>query len=170
MCYIDSIELDELHHPIFVKGRRFMIDTEGAGRTIGAPSGYCEFGPSGENALDVGWIADGAINAAKGTRGGLGGVPVRNFRRTVDGQLHELPAAAMETLKPGETVVTYTAGGGGYGPPWERPAIKVAEDVQEGLVSRDRAESVYGVVLDETGQVNESETADKREILKGDVS
>ena len=32
MCYQDSMEIDELRHPILVHARRLMPDTEGAGR------------------------------------------------------------------------------------------------------------------------------------------
>ena len=46
-----------------------MPDTEGAGRTIGAPSGYCEYGPVGGGDLEVVYVSDGAINASKGTLG-----------------------------------------------------------------------------------------------------
>ena len=45
MCYQDSIEIDELRHPIFVHARRLMPDTEGAGRFRGALGAYSEFSP-----------------------------------------------------------------------------------------------------------------------------
>ncbi len=162
MCYIDSIELDELHFPILVKDRRLVTDTEGAGRTTGAPSGYCEFGPSRDNPLDVAWVADGAVNVAKGTRGGADGVPIQNYRRRVDGELESLPPCAMITLQPGETVVTYTAGGGGYGPAWERPITKVLDDVTEGLVSAEKAGEVYGVVIDAEARMDDEATRNRR--------
>ena len=46
LCYQDSVELDELRHPLFVEERRFLADTEGAGRHKGAPSMRVEFGPA----------------------------------------------------------------------------------------------------------------------------
>ncbi len=162
MCFIDSVELDELHHPIIVKGRWIMKDTEGAGRTIGAPAGYCEFGPSDENSMEVAWVADGAVNPAKGTRGGMDGAPIKNYRHTVTGELQELPPCSTITLMPGETVISHTGGGGGYGPPYQRPAKKVREEVAEGYLSRQRAEAVYGVILDADGKVDEQATDAKR--------
>ena len=42
-------------------------------------------------------------------------------------------------------IVTRTGGGGGYGNPLARPFAEVAEDVGAGLVSRDKAWSIYGV-------------------------
>jgi len=162
MSYIDSIELDELHFPIIIKGRGLLKDTEGAGRTIGAPSGYCEFGPVEGNALDVAWVADGAVNPAKGTLGGLDGAPIRNYRRRADGELEELSPCAMIVLQPGEMVVSYTAGGGGYGPPWTRAVDHVLKDVNEGHVSLQRAFETYGVVVDQEGRLDEAATRMRR--------
>ena len=165
MCYIDSVELDELHFPILVKGRWLVTDTEGAGRTTGAPSGYCEFGPIGGKSLDVGWVADGALNVAKGTRGGLDGERIQNYRRKVDGELETLPPCAMIRLQPGEMVVSYSAGGGGYGPPWERPREKVLEDVTERLISPKKAFEVYGLAVDSEGCLDEVATGIRRKEL-----
>jgi N-methylhydantoinase B len=65
------------------------------------------------------------------------------------------PAAPWSALKanavgfPAGTVVTVqTGGGGGYGPPFERPAQSVRQDVTRRYVSVEAAQEVYGVVLD----------------------
>ena len=165
MCFIDSVELDELHFPILVKSRHLVPDTEGAGRTIGAPSGFCEYGPIGGGTLEVVYVADGAINNAKGTLGGLDGAKIRNYMRTKDGELKELPACSDIILQPGETVVSYSSGGGGYGPPYKRPVDKVKHDVKEGWVTKERARDVYGVVFDGEGNIDETATAKRRKAL-----
>ncbi len=162
MCFIDSIELDELHFPIMVSERRLVPDTEGAGRTTGAPSGYCEYGPVGDNSVDVAFVADGAVNTAKGARGGHAGAGIANLLRRKNGKQETLPAVAIVELKPGERIGSYTAGGGGYGPPHERPADVVLCDVREGWISTDRAANVYGVVLDAAGELDETRTAKLR--------
>ncbi|MFQ5915435.1 MAG: hydantoinase B/oxoprolinase family protein [Nitrospinota bacterium] len=165
MCFIDSVELDELHFPILVNARRLVPDTEGAGRTTGAPAGYCEYGPVGGGKLEVAYIADGAINNAKGTLGGLDGAKIRNYRRTVGGELKELPACANIILEPEETIVSYTAGGGGYGPPYQRPLEKVRHDVEEAWIAKERAHDVYGIVFDEAGNIDGAATAERRKAL-----
>ena len=167
MCFVDSIELDELHFPIYIKTRRLMPDTEGAGRTIGAPSGYCEYGPVGGGDLEVVYVSDGAINASKGTLGGLNGAVCQNFLMREDGSLEDLPGCADIILKPGENVASYCTGGGGYGPPHERPAEKVREDVEEKWITKERAWKVYGVVIDEAGEVDKAKTARRRKRLSG---
>lgn len=167
MCFVDSAELDELHFPILIRERRLLPDTEGAGRTIGAPSGYCEYGPVGGGDLEVVYVSDGAFHPAKGTLGGLDGAPCKNSLRRKNGDLEELPACADIILKPGETVVSYCTGGGGYGPPIERPAMQVKYDVDEGWISKERAYEVYGVVFGDDGSLDEAATAQRRRGLAG---
>ena len=85
--------------------------------------------------------------------------------RTKDGELKELPACSDIILQPGETVVSYSSGGGGYGPPYKRPVDKVKHDVKEGWVTKERARDVYGVVFDGEGNIDETATAKRRKAL-----
>ncbi|MCK5569732.1 MAG: hypothetical protein KAJ15_08455, partial [Spirochaetes bacterium] len=62
----------------------------------------------------------------------------------------------------GAVFTVHTAGGGGYGHPYEREPERVLEDFKDDLVSRKHALEVYGVVIDETGQLNLDATAKKR--------
>jgi len=112
------------------------------------------------------YVADGAINNAKGTLGGFGGARIRNYHRKVDGELIELPACKDIILKPGEKIISYSAGGGGYGPPIERPAAHLKNDVEEGWISKQRAYEVYGVVLREDGSIDETATTERRRALR----
>jgi N-methylhydantoinase B len=56
-------------------------------------------------------------------------------------------------------------GGGGFGPPHERPVDLVLDDLRAGYVDRREAEAIYGVVLDEAGDVEEAGTARARSLL-----
>ncbi len=55
-----------------------------------------------------------------------------------------------------------TAGGGGYGNPLERDPFRVRWDVVEGLIGRERARDVYGVVIGENSQIDDAATAELR--------
>ena len=94
--------------------------------------------------------------------GDLPGGPVRAFRRGSDGSLEPQPACAGVELVPGQTIVSVSSGGGGYGAPWRRDPERVAHDVREGWVSRGRAAEVYGVELDETDTVVADATGARR--------
>jgi N-methylhydantoinase B len=161
MCYQDSIEIDELRHPIFAHTRRLMPDTEGAGRFRGALGAYSEFSPLGCD-MTVAYVSDGNFNPAQGTRGGLRGGASSQFRRRADGSLEPVPNCAEVLIRPDERMVSISCGGGGYGPPAERDPERVAHDVREGWVSRERAASVYRVAVTGDGSVDPAGTAEFR--------
>ena len=161
LCYQDSIELDELRQPIFVKTRTFAPDTEGAGQFCGARSAYTEFGPRVGN-LDIAYVSDGGINGPKGVRGGLGGSVSGQYKITRNNEREDLPNCAVVTLVAGELISSQSCGGGGYGVPTERDPDTVARDVVEDYVSAERARSVYGVVLDGVGNVDAAATTKLR--------
>jgi len=48
----------------------------------------------------------------------------------------------------GDIAEFYSAGGGGYGNPHERPVEAVVGDIAAGLLSVEKAENDYGVVVD----------------------
>jgi N-methylhydantoinase B len=153
----DSVEVAERRHPILVEAQRLLPDTEGAGRFRGAPSAYVEYGPVGTS-LFVAYGADGAMNPALGTRGGLPGAPCQHFKRTIKGELLELPPFAIAELQDGERIVSITCGGGGYGPPSEREPERVRHDVAERWISAERARDVYRVELNESLEVDARQT------------
>ena len=162
MLMRDSVEVLEHLYPIRIWESRIAIDSEGAGRFRGSGTNLVEYGPVNCE-MDVMWSADGTVRPAKGARGGSAGAPHRAMRRADDGTLHDLPGYGRVTIASGERVVSMSASGGGYGYPFERETARVIEDVGEGWVSRDRARSVYGVVLDQDGAVDQPATDDLRE-------
>ncbi len=158
MCYQDSIEIDELRHPILVHARRLMADTEGAGRFRGALGAYSEFSPLGCD-ITVAYVSDGNANPAAGARGGLHGGPSSQFRRLADGSLEPVPGCAEVVIGPDQAMVSISCGGGGYGPPEEREPERVVADVREGWVSRERAETIYAVAFTESLELDTAGTA-----------
>jgi N-methylhydantoinase B len=166
MCYQDSIEIDELRHPIFVHERRLLPDTEGAGRFRGAVAALSEFSPVGCD-MTVAYVSDGNFNPAKGARGGGAAAPSSQFRRRADGSLEAVGNCAEVVIRPDESMVSYSCGGGGYGPPRERAVERVQRDVGEGWVTRERAEAVYGVVIAPDGAIDAARTAERRRAAAG---
>jgi N-methylhydantoinase B/oxoprolinase/acetone carboxylase alpha subunit len=157
LCYLDSIELDELRQPIHVYSRRLLADTEGAGRHRGAPSVEVQFGPL-DGAVTVGYVSDGAAHPAQGVRGGLAGGRADQHQILADGSSCRLPPCAQVTLARGDRLVSVSTGGGGYGAPSVRTAEAVARDVSERWITRERALSVYRVALKEDGTVDQEAT------------
>ena len=61
-------------------------------------------------------------------------------------------------LERGDAYKMLSGGGGGFGNPHKRDPLKVAHDAREGYVSREAAEKLYGVALDEQFGVKDAET------------
>ncbi|MFO1055541.1 MAG: hydantoinase B/oxoprolinase family protein [Dongiaceae bacterium] len=162
MCRQDSVEVDELHHPMHVVRRHLVRDSEGAGRFRGAPGALVEFGPIDGATMLVLYTADGTVNPAAGARGGLPGGLSESFKRARDGSLTRLAACGGIEMGPGETVVSISTGGGGYGSPLERDPARVKHDLDEGWISRERAERVYGLALAPDGGIDVEGTAVRR--------
>jgi N-methylhydantoinase B len=158
MCHHDSIEVDELHHPILVHHRGLVSDSEGAGRFRGAPGIRVEFGPTDGCALDVLYTADGTVSPALGARGGQPGSLLVALKRTISGELEPLAPCGGVRLVPGETVISIASGGGGYGSPLERDPHRVKRDMDEGWITLARAGVVYGVAFDTAGSVDKAAT------------
>jgi N-methylhydantoinase B len=163
----DSVEVAERRHPLLVYEQRIVPDTEGAGRFRGAPSARVEYGPIGTSIV-VAYGSDGAVNPALGARGGLEGAPCRHMKRTVAGDLVDLPPLAIATLEDGERIISMTCGGGGYGPPDQRDASQVQRDVTEGWISAGRAKAVYRVALTDGLELDAKETARLRQSERDD--
>jgi N-methylhydantoinase B len=65
-------------------------------------------------------------------------------------------------VEAGDQLIYRTAGGGGWKDPLSRPAEFVQRDVQYGLVSKDKAERDYGVILDDALEIDYAATEAKR--------
>jgi N-methylhydantoinase B len=166
MPYLDSIEVDEIHHPIRITERRLIADSEGAGKFRGAPGMQVVFGPVNCR-IEVGYVSDGTVNPARGARGGLPAEPAQQFKRAASGELKPLRISDQVVLEPGELIVSLTAAGGGFGPPFERDPERVAHDVREKWITSERAAEVYGVIIDDlTGEVDRGATERRRRSLE----
>jgi len=162
VMFRDSVELDEIHHPIRIDAQTIVRDSEGAGAHRGAPGAYVEYGPVG-GPIEVMYVSDGTTFPARGARGGGMGAPARQFKReAATGRLIELEACGHVLLEEADTILSFSCGGGGYGPAAERDPKHVAHDVREGWISRERAREVYGVVVDDAGNVDAQATAERR--------
>jgi N-methylhydantoinase B len=169
LLYHDSTEVDEQKYPFHVFEKRLIPDSEGAGRQRGGLGTRAVYGPK-DLPMTVAYTVEGHFNPPQGVLGGQTGARGDAWKLDRNDERAEVPSQAAIELRPGEKIVSISCGGGGYGAPTDRDPELVLEDVAEGLISRERAESVYGVVLcggSETGDlaVDEQATAAKRDEL-----
>jgi N-methylhydantoinase B len=101
-------------------------------------------------------------HAAKGRAAGMSGAP--GWAGVASGAA--IRAMGRQTVPAAERLRLELPGGGGFGDPLRRAPARVAEDVREGLVSREAARANYGVALDPEGNVDAAETAKLRASVK----
>ena len=65
-------------------------------------------------------------------------------------------------MKYGERLQLETPGGGGFGSPFKRPLDVVLSDLEKGYISVQTAINVYGVRMDNDGNIDRKKTITSR--------
>jgi N-methylhydantoinase B len=143
LMYRDSIELDELKHPMRVRSLRLVPDSGGAGRQRGAPGCEIVYAPT-HDAMTVVVPCDMQRNPPRGVNGGHDGRAAETWKIHADGRAERLPGFATVILRPGEWIRGLDNGGGGYGDPRTRDPNRIRHDLLEGWISEESARAIYG--------------------------
>jgi N-methylhydantoinase B len=161
------IEAVESAYPLLVEAYALVPDSEGAGRYRGGVGLTRRFRILGKQAK----ITLSTDRMQIGPWGAHGGLPAQGASCTIHsaaGETIRLESKVTRFVERHDRVQVITPGGGGWGSPYERDPEAVRWDVIEGLVSVERARTVYGVVLDpETLKVRAKKTRRLREQGKG---
>ena len=156
------IEKMELRWPIVVNRRELRRDSGGPGKfrgglgleveVQGLVDGLWTLADTGRHGFRRGACSAGRPDCPSDS---LARLPGESTFVHVDFVRQQVPA--------GTTAVVVTAGGGGWGDPFERDPARVAADVREGYVSIHSARDDYGVVFrPDTLDVDVAATAMRR--------
>ena len=141
------IEFLETGYPVRLRSYGMVEDSGGAGRYRGGCGIVREFEVLAEDAI-LAIRIDSVKNPPWGMAGGKQGGTGRAVVNPGTPQERVLvPLSDGNLLRHGDVLRIETGGGGGFGPPFERPAEAVLEDVLAGCVSVAAARSQYGVVI-----------------------
>jgi len=162
------IEVSEAALPILFHRVELWTDSGGAGRSRGG-LGYH---------LDAEWQRGEGLASLRrerqkfapwGIRGGHPGPLCRTVLASAGQPPRPLTPKCQTTLEPGDHLLLWTTGSGGYGNPAERDVQRVLEDVLDGRVSDEAARSVYGVAI-RAGRVDDAATRRLRAELPADIN
>ncbi|MHC4931606.1 MAG: hydantoinase B/oxoprolinase family protein [Planctomycetota bacterium] len=156
-------EMFEQQTPHRLKRHEYITDSGGAGRSRGGLGVETRFEIGGEKTQLV-TFGDGDVEPAFGLFGGEGSTLNFIELRYPDGEVYKTTSKDLVRDVPAGTLYVQEAGGGGgYGSPKERPAEKVRQEVEDGIVSLQAARDLYGVAIDpKTFEILEDETAKLR--------
>jgi N-methylhydantoinase B len=166
-----DMEVFETAAPFRVMRAEFIQDWEGAGEFRSGPGVLTEIvaapRPPEASAFLQSGNCDGMEFAPRGAAGGQDGRKNEMWIESPNGGKRIFRTFALGPIEAGETLITKGAGGGGWGDPLNRDVERVRDDVQNELISPERARDVYGVVIAvETFEVNMESTETQRKELR----
>jgi N-methylhydantoinase B len=156
-------EMFEQQTPHLLTKHEYWQDSAGPGQWRGGLGVETEF-IIGSDATRLVTFGDGDVEPARGAHGGMNGTLNKIELTYPDGRRYLCTTKDLvEAVPKGARYFQQAGGGGGYGDPFLRPAKKVAEEVRNGVISREAARRDYGVAVNEkTFEVDEEETAKLR--------
>jgi len=152
-------EMFEQMTPHLLEEHEYLVDSAGAGRHRGGLGVRTRYRVGGDGTQIV-TFGDGDVEPAFGLAGGGAG-GLNHIELTYpDGRtVRPLSKDLIRDVPAGTRYEQVASGGGGYGPPHERPAARVRDEVRDGVISREQARETYGVALDpETLEILDAET------------
>ena len=155
------VEFLELGYPVRLLRYGIHRDSGGVGRFRGGCGVVREYEMLAEHAV-LSMRIDSVVNPPWGVGGGKAGGTGRAVVNPGTPRERLLAALSDGTvLRPGDTLLIETGGGGGHGHPFDRPAEQVAQDIRDGFVSLEVARREYGVVVRD-GILDEAATGARR--------
>ncbi len=179
-----NVETVENTFPIRYLFRRRLADSGGAGRYRGGVGMELAFVPHDAPDGGIHYVVSGKgarFPMSEGLGAGLPGSPnayirIKDVHGNGSGSVPGLPdqiGAEIQAVDWGvfplmgnDGLYVRWNGGGGYGDPLTRPFAEVERDVISGLVSREAATSVYGVVMDVSGKADAVRSQSARDAIR----
>jgi len=141
-------EMFEQQTPHLLKKHEYTIDSAGPGRFRGGLGVETRYLVGGEDTQIV-VFGDGDVEPAFGLfGGGPGTLNMIELHRPDNTVYRATSKDLIRGVPSGTLYIQEAGGGGGFGPPTERPAELVQREVRDGLISPEAAREQYGVVID----------------------
>lgn len=160
------VEIQEAMYPYRIVAKQLVPDSGGAGRQrggLGVEKVYA-FPESKELRFNVNVERIGC--PPWGLDGGASGKPPSVELTSVADGKHRALRKDDIAIGTGDSLRVVSGGGGGYGSPFERDVHLVLADVRDGYVTREAAMRVYGVIVDDNGNIDLKATATTRSTLR----
>jgi N-methylhydantoinase B len=140
-----SIEVAEVRFPFLFKQHEFRPDSGGEGEYRGGTGGDLEMVIETDKPALGNTAGDGVRHGARGMLGGKDGATHDYALHSVDGTVRQLKTKEVGiVIRPGDTLVVHSGGGGGWGDPAKRAVEALARDEKLGLTTSGSAKPAAG--------------------------
>ncbi len=156
------VEAVENYAPVVIWKKEFRINSGGPGKWRGGLGQTVEVGTIDGSPFAVFAMFDRVENSARGRNGGGSGKPGKV--QTANGK--RLKSKGKQIISGGDHLVIHVPGGGGYGPPNERPFQLVWKDFKLGKILRKSMREDYGVIINRGGNIDEQKSHEERIALR----
>ncbi|MBI3090646.1 MAG: hydantoinase B/oxoprolinase family protein [Candidatus Tectomicrobia bacterium] len=164
---VQDLEIHERTKPHFFHELEFAPDAGGAGRWRGGLGAHSRFTVFARDTEIV--MRGDNSNAPFGLFGGRPGRRGECRLEQANGEIVEVQANELYTLRRAAQIEFFAAGGGGFGNPLERDLDLVADDLRNGFITPEAAVRDYGAVLNADGSLNHAASAARRGQLRAEV-
>jgi N-methylhydantoinase B len=148
------VEITESTSPLVYWRKEYRPDSGGAGRYRGGHGQIVELSSLDGEPFEILAAFDRIEFPPRGRDDGADGA--RGYLALGSGSV--LRGKGFQDIPADERLIALTPGGGGLGHPFEREPAAVQEDVLDELVSAEAAAQVYGVILADTGDIDQIAT------------
>jgi len=144
-CANIPAEVIEMNYPLLVKELSLWQDSGGAGRYRGG-LGVVKRYDVLRGEVKLGYQGERQNTAPPGLFGGQPGKKEEVYILRKNGGKESVPSKGLKTLYPGDQLIIYVSGGGGFGNPQERNQESIKQDLLDGKISEEICNKHYRLV------------------------
>ncbi len=131
-----SIEVTEERFPFFIERHELRPDSGGVGAWRGGLGAVCDLVYEGEGPALLNTAGDGIVVPPFGLFGAMDGLP-HHYKIVNNGSERVLGSKEVGVVvNPGDHIVCFSSGGGGYGEPDDRDEYAARWDIKNGYTTR----------------------------------
>ncbi len=156
------VEVIEIETVLVMRALRLVPDSRRAGQFVSGAALEIEMENTSNRAVITVRNLNRFVFAPWGFKGGeigLLGKAVVNAGRSDERSVGKI---SVLELGQGDILTITSSTGGAFGEPLERDVAAIAREIENGMLSPERAADVYAVVFDRDGKIDQSATAERR--------
>ncbi len=152
-----NIESNEVQYPHITLFHEMETDTAGYGEYRGGAGIKYSFQVY-DDSCEIVMFGDGVKNPPYGLNGGGKGSFNKPLLRKDDQWIETKTKEDARKISSGDIIEIHSAGGGGYGNPYERDTKQVLNDYLDEIITKESALNIYGVKITDDDMIDVDQT------------